>query len=449
MTGHRLPRRAFLQTAAATLAASTGWRHATAQPRPAPSERITVAAIGLGERGFAVLNEFLAEPDVQVVFVCDVHDLHYREREWGKGKALGRKPAAELVQGHYAAQTKSGLYRGCQAEADFQELLTRNDRVDAVLVATPDHWHALITLALLRSGHDVYCEKPVTHLFAEGQQVYREVAERKAILQVGSQQRSDPLFRQAVELVRNGHIGKVQKVEVGLPPGYSKPMGDPAVLAVPDGLDYHQWCGPSPVLPYTKARHHRWWRGNTAYGGGVLMDFIGHHNDIAHWGLDQEAGGPTRVEAVGWTFPDTPVYDTPAVYNIRCEYPNGVTSTISSELPTGVKFLGETGWVYVTRGKISCSDKRWEDPKFVRGDWHAYLSPGHVRNFVDGVKTRKACVAPAENAHRAITPGHLAYVSQTLGKPLKWDAKTETIVGDADAQRRLMAVTYRSPWTLT
>jgi predicted dehydrogenase len=446
MTAPRLPRRSFLQAATALTVAGT-WRTAAAQARPAASERITVAAIGLGERGFAVLNEFLAEPDVQVVAVCDVHDLHYREREWGKGKALGRKPAAELVNARYAAQAKSGAQRACQVFSDFREICQRDD-IDAVLVATPDHWHALITLAALRSGKDVYCEKPVTHLFAEGQQVYREVTERKAILQVGSQQRSDPLFRQAVELVRNGLLGKIQRVEVGLPVGYSKPMGDPTVKALPDGLDYNQWCGPSPVLPYMTARHHRWWRGNLAYGGGVLMDFIGHHNDIAHWGLDQETGGPTRVEAVNWKFPDTPVYDTPAVYNIRCDYPNGVTSLISSELPTGVKFHGETGWVYVTRGKISCSDERWEDVKFDRGPWRAYQSPGHVRNFVDGVKSRKECVAPVENAHRVITPGHLAYVSQALGKPLNWDSKTETIVGDAEAQRRLMAVTYRSPWSL-
>jgi predicted dehydrogenase len=437
-----------LQSATA-LAVTGSWRTAAAQARPAPSERITVAAVGLGERGFAVLKEFLAEPDVQVVAICDVHDLHYREREWGKGKPLGRKPATELVNEHYASQTKSGSYRGCQSEAFFGEILSRNDQVDAVMVATPDHWHALMTLAALRSGKDVYCEKPVTHLFAEGQQVYREVAERKAILQVGSQQRSDPLFRQAVELVRNGVLGKIQKVEVGLPVGYSQPMGDPTPKPLPEGLDYDRWCGPSPVLPYMVARHHRWWRGNLAYGGGVLMDFIGHHNDIAHWALDQEAGGPIRVEAVDWKFPDTPVYNTPAVYNIRCEYANGVTSFISSELPTGVKFHGDRGWVYVTRGKIQCSDKRWEDPKFDRGPWQGYQSPGHVRNFVDGVKSRKACVAPAENAHRAITPGHLAYVSQALGKPLKWDPKTETIVGDTEAQQRLMAVSYRSPWNLS
>lgn len=447
MSALQVSRRRFLQSTTAAVAL-TGWRTAFAQSsRPKSSERITVAAIGLGERGFAVLKEFLAEPDVQVVAVCDVHDLHYREREWGKGKPLGLKPAADFVTEHYAAQTKSGLAQTrCSVYTDFREVCGRDD-IDAVLVATPDHWHALMTLAALRSGKDVYCEKPVTHLFAEGQQVYREVADRKAILQVGSQQRSDPLFRQAVELVRNGVLGKIKRVEVGLPVGYSKPMGDPTVKPVPDGLDYDRWCGPSPVLPYMVARHHRWWRGHTAYGGGVLMDFIGHHNDIAHWALDQEAGGPIKVEAVDWKYPETKVYDTPAVYHIRCEYPNGVTSMISSELPTGVKFHGETGWVYVNRGKIQCSDKRWEDAKFPRGNWHGYESPGHVRNFVDGVKTRKECIAPAENAHRAITPGHLAYVSQALGKPLTWDPKTEAIVGDADAQRRLMAINYRSPWT--
>lgn len=445
MTTPPLTRRTFLQTAAVAAVAAT--RSSAAQTRPPASERIAVAAIGLGERGFAVLNEFLHEPDVQVVAVCDVHEWHYREREWGKGKPLGRKPAQQMVNAHYASLTKSGIANGCRAYSDFRDVCQRDD-IDAVLVATPDHWHALITLAALRSGKDVYCEKPVTHWFAEGQQVCREVASRKAILQVGSQQRSDAKFRQAVELVRNGWLGNVQRVEVGLPPGYTQPMGDPAVVAVPEGLDYDLWCGPSDVLPYMKARHHRWWRGHTAYGGGVLMDFIGHNNDIAHWGLGEEAGGPVSVEAVGWKYPDTKVYDTPADYAIHCRYASGVTSIISNQFPVGAKWIGENGWVFVTRGKISCSDKRWEDPAFRRGDWRAYESPGHVRNFLDGVKARKECVAPAENAHRAITPGHLAYVSQSLGKPLRWDPVAEQIPDHPEAQQKLLALPYRAPWSL-
>jgi predicted dehydrogenase len=447
MAWRSLSRRQFLAATAAGAVVLQGRGTAWAQSRPAPSERMTLAVVGLGERGFAVLHEFLQEPDVQVVAVCDVHELHYRERDWGTGKPLGRKPGQQLVNDHYARQVKSGTASGCQAYSDFREVCQRDD-IDAVLVATPDHWHALITLAALRSGKDVYCEKPVTHLFAEGQQVCREVAARKAILQVGSQQRSDARFRQAVELVRNGWLGKVQRVEVGLPPGYTQPMGRTEVLSIPTGLDYDRWCGPSPVLPYMQARHHRWWRGHTAYGGGVVMDFIGHNNDIAHWGLNEEAGGPVQVEAVGWTFPATKVYDTPADYAIHCRYASGVTSVISNQFPVGCKWIGENGWVYVTRGKISCSDHRWEDPAFHRGDWRVGESPGHVRNFVDGVKSRMECVAPAENAHRSITPGHLAYVSQTFGRPLRWNPATETVVDDPVAQQRLLALPYRAPWSL-
>lgn len=300
----------------------------------------------------------------------------------------------------------------------------------------------------IRQGKDVYGEKPFTHFFAEGQAVYREVAKRKAVYQVGSQQRSDALFRQAVELVRNGHLGPVKRVEVGLGPGYAKPMGNPTVRAVPDGLNYDLWCGPAPVLPYMRARHHRWWRGHRAFGGGVLMDWIGHHNDIAHWALGMDRAGPSRVEAVGWTWPQTDIYNTPVDYEIHCEYPGGIALVISTKVKGGTKWIGEHGWLWVNRGKINASDKRWLDPEFNRGNWKAYVSSGHVRNFLDSVKSRKECIAPAETGHRSVTPGHLGYVSQSVGRPLHWDAAKEEIVGDAAAQSLLVAMPYRKPWQI-
>ena len=288
--------------------------------RPAPSTRIQVGCIGNGSQGSFDMRDFLKQADAQVVAVCDVHRLHYRERPWGKGPALGRQPGRQTVEKHYAAEKANGTFKGCAAYIDYRELCGRAD-VDAVLVATPDHWHAMVALEAIRQGKDVYGEKPFTHFFAEGQALYRAVARHKAVYQVGSQQRSDALFRQAVELVRNGHLGPIKRVEVGLAPGYAKPMGDASVRAVPEGLDYDLWCGPAPALPYMRAHHHRWWRGHRAFGGGVLMDWIGHHNDIAHWGLDMDHAGPLRVEAVNWTWPQTDVYNTPVDYEIRCEYP--------------------------------------------------------------------------------------------------------------------------------
>ncbi len=256
-----------------------------------------------------------------------------------------------------------------------------------------------------------------------------------------------------MRLVRNGVLGKVRRVEVGLPPGYDRPMGDTTVRVPPEHLDYNFWCGPSEELPYMRARHHRWWRGHRAYGGGVLMDWIGHHNDIAHWGLGMDTSGPTRVEAVGWEFPPTDVYNTPMRYEIRCEYAGGITSSISSQNAMGTRFVGDDGWIHVARGRkggatITASHARWTSLDFDPGPISVYESPGHARNFLDCCKSRQPCVAPPEVAHRSITPGHLAYVSQALGRALLWDAEREQVLHDEDAQRLLMRQQYRPPWRL-
>jgi predicted dehydrogenase len=405
-----------------------------------------VGIVGLGSRGFNLLDAFLGHADSQIIAVCDVDSLHYRDRVWGQGRAFGVKPAAETVDKHYGQQIGGSGPGGCAQYADYRELCARND-LDAVVVATPDHWHALCTLQALNEGKDVYCEKPVTHLFHEGQAVYRAVAQRQAVFQTGSQQRSDRLFRRAVELTRNGHLGKVRQVEVGLPPGYAEPQGDTTIQTPPEHLDYDFWCGPAPRLPYMRARHHRWWRGHRAYGGGVLMDWIGHHNDIAHWALGVDRGGPSEVEAVDWVFPESDVYNTPAQYEIRCKYPGDVTSTISVRNRAGTKLIGEDGWVYVTRGRLEASDPRWTRPDFDPGSSKAYASSSHTANFLECVRSRRECITPAEIAHRSITPGHLGYVSQTIGRPIRWDAENERIVGDDEADQLLQKCEYRKPWT--
>ncbi len=413
-----------------------------------PSDRIAIGVIGLGGMGMGNLNGFLRAEGSQVVAVCDVHQKHHRDKTPGKGKAMGLVPAKDLVESRYAKTKPNGTYKGCQAYADFRELCARDD-IDAVVVATPDHWHALCTLEALRNGKDVYCEKPVTHLFAEGQMVYREAAKQKAIFQTGSQQRSDIRFRIAAEAVLNRVFGKLEKVEVGLPSGPSKPKHpDIEPAKVPDGLDYDFWCGPSEKLPYIPARHHRNWRWHLAYGGGNLMDWIGHHNDIAHWGMGMDDGGPESVEAVGWTFPETPIYNGPVHYELKCVYPGGVELSISNKNKGGTKWIGENGWIWVNRGRIDASNKDWIREKTDRGPIKAYVSTSHRKNFLDGIRTRKACIAPAETAHRSITSAHLGFVSHALGRRLTWDAKNESIVGDAAADALLKKINYRKPWRL-
>lgn len=438
-----IQRRTFLQ-AAAGLPVVT--RSLFAQDRPAPSDRIHVGIIGLGARGFNLLHEFLREPDCQIVALCDVDRLHYRDNPWGKGKAYGCEPGQQAVTSHYDRESK-GTTAPVAVYTDFRKLLDHSD-LDAVVIATPDHWHALVTISALRAGLDVYCEKPVAHLFIEGQLVYHAVAERQAIFQTGSQQRSDARFRRAVELVQNGHLGRIRHIEVGLPPGYDKPQGDTTVTQPPKHHDYDLWCGPAPALPYMRARHHRWWRGHRAFGGGVLMDWIGHHNDIAHWAMGVDRSGPISVEAVGWRFPETNVYDSPMHYEIRCAYAGGWTSSISDRHELGTKWIGDDGWLFVTRSKMTASNAEWLKDTFDPGPKRVYDSPGHVRNFLDCVRSRKKCVAPAETAHRSITPGHLAYVSDALKRPLKWDPRNERIVGDSEADKLLRSLKYREPWTL-
>lgn len=440
-------RRQFLKTAATFAAPLIIPASALGRSGTAPNDRVTVGLVGCGERGMQVAADFLKESRAQITAVCDVHDRHYREHKWGEGKELGREPAKRTIEKHYAQATNSVTYRGCTASSDFRELCARSD-LDAIIVATPDHWHALVALTALQKGKDVYCEKPVTHHFAEGQRLVREVAAQQAIFQVGSQQRSDPEFRQAVELVRNGHLGKIERVEVGLNTGYDKPRADATVTPPPEGLDYDFWCGPAPMLPYMRARHHRWWRGNRAFGGGVLMDWIGHHNDIAMWGLGTDRSGPQRLEVTVWTLPDTDVYDTPVDYTIRSEYPENVTVEISNKHKEGTKFIGKDGWLFVNRNTIKASDPRLLEKDFDRGKWKAYVSPGHAQNFVDGVLTRKECICPVDIGHRSVTPGHLAYVSHAIGRQLTWDATKGEILNDAEAQKLLTMPPYRSPWAL-
>ncbi len=400
----------------------------------APSERIGVGLIGCGGQGSGVFNGMLNLAEVQGLAVCDPD-------------AQRMTKAKENVEKRYAKDKESGSYKGCDAYGDFRELCARDD-IDAVVVGTPDHWHAITALAALRAGKDVYCEKPVTHLFAEGQALCKEVAERKAIFQTGSQQRSDTRFRIAAEIVLNGLIGKVKHVEVGLPTGKGTDIEGKVAEPIPDHLDYDMWCGPSRLLPYNEKRLHWNWRWCLDYGGGQLMDWIGHHNDIAHWGLGLDKSGPVQVEARNFRYAEKGMYDQPLDYEVLSTYADGYTVSISNKNTMGCKWIGEDGWVYVNRGKIDASNKEWIRESFDRGPEKAYASRDHRKNFIEGVLTRKECICPAETAHRSITPGHLGYVSDALGRPLKWDPAKETVIGDDEADKLLKKLDFRGDWKL-
>ncbi|MFN6129486.1 MAG: Gfo/Idh/MocA family protein [Planctomycetota bacterium] len=410
----------------------------------AASDRINVGIVGLGARGFNLLDDLLRMSDVEIRILCDLQEVHHRELLPGEGRAYGRETARQTILDHRKRQGKSQS-DGIDLTADFREVCERPD-LDAVIVATPDHWHALCCLSAMEAGKDVYCEKPVTHWFSEGLRICRAVEERSTVFQVGSQQRSDWRFRRAAELARNGLLGKIERVEVGLPPGYPQPQSDPAITDPPPELNYDLWCGPAPMLPYTRARHHRWWRGHRAFGGGVLMDWIGHHNDIAHWALDMDRSGPISVEAVDWQFPTTDLYNTPSQYAIRCEYPGEITSSISSQHTEGLKIIGADGWVWVDRGRMKASTPEWTERDFEPGALRLEVSTSHMANFIECVKSRGRPITPAETGHRSITPGHLGYVAHELGRKVRWDPIHQTIIDDQQADALLRSGSYRAPW---
>lgn len=437
-------RRRFIAGAAGAIAAPT-IIPSSVLGQNAPSNRVNMGFVGMGNRGRGVMSALMNHKQAHGVAVCDLHKSY---KAPNNGNPQGLDVGLEIL--NKANAKKGGAESGVKGYADYREMIANED-LDAIMVATPDHWHALVCMEAARKDIDIYCEKPITHLFAEGYHLHREVAKRDLIFQVGSQQRSDGKFRQAVELVRNGVIGKIQKVEVGLPKGRTSAQGDTTIKEPPAGLDYEMYCGPSEKLPFMEARYHWNWRWHLNFGGGQLMDWIGHHNDIAHWGLGMDKAGPEKVEARSFEYIDDlmDVYDSPVNYEFVSQYPGGIEVVVSSNNTMGTKWIGEDGWVYVTRGKIEASNPKWLAKDFVAGDWKAYHpGAGHQSNFVEGVINRKECICTAETGHRSATPGHIAYVSHNLGRPVEWDSKAEKVVGDDEAQKMLMALPYRGDWKL-
>lgn len=286
------------------------------------------------------------------------------------------------------------------------------------------------------------------------------------IWQTGSWQRSVPNFRHGVELVLNGYIGKVRRVEVGLPAGHGDfagtgghaPNSEP-----PKEVDYEFWVGPAEYLPFNLDHFHKNWRWNYAYGGGQLLDWIGHHNDIAHWGLSNPKYGcgpdsqigPLEVSATADFPPKDASWNTATKYRVECKYPNNIELVIAgghSDIKGGTKWIGENGWVWVDRGRFETSDKRWIkeiQDREMKKDLATLLpvSPGHQRQFLDCIKSRQKTLTPVEIAHRSQTPGHLGYIASVVGRKLKWDAAKQEIIDDPEASK-LLSREMRAPWRL-
>lgn len=402
---------------------------------PAPSRRITLGVVGCGNQGINDTKAFLALKDCRVVAASDVDKQHL-------------EGFTNLVNKHY--QNKA-----CKPYHDYRELMARTD-IDAVLVAVPDHWHELVGVEAARQKKDIYGEKPLARTIAEQQAIVKAVQQNGRIWQTGSWQRSFANFRKAAEIVRNGMIGDVTRVEVGLPAG-NKNSGKAATSMTPSEpppeLDYDTWMGPSKMMPYIQGRVHRNWRWNYNTGGGQLMDWVGHHCDIAHWGCDFDNSGPSEIEGHGEFPPKDEVWNTATKYRIELRYPRNITMIMAGgydDIRSGVKWVGTKGWVWVDRGAFDASNEDWRDFKNLPEELRKvklYVSNNHQQNFLDCIKSRKPTITPVETAHHSAIPGHLGLISMLAGRKLRWDVKTEQILDDAEASQMLTRA-FRPPWKL-
>ncbi len=397
----------------------------------APSDRIVMAGIGFGMQGPSNMANFLEKPEVQWVAVCDLDTEHLAMAKGMVDKKYGNK--------------------ACATYHDFRELYRRRD-LDAVSIAVPDHWHAILSIAALRAGFDVFGEKPLTHNLREGRALCDAVARYGRVWQTDSWQRSVENFHRAAELVRNGRIGKIERIEVGLPAGhydFAGTFGQEALVPPPPNLDYELWVGPAPWWPYCKARVHMNWRWNMDFGGGQYMDWIGHHLDIAHWGMGWDETGPVEIEATG-EFPTSGIYTSPTRYYVRAKYADGTPMVLAGghdEIWSGTKWIGEYGWIWVDRGQFETEPAGLKRDIVGPDEIRLYKSRDHQQNFLDCVKGRAKTIAPAETAHRSASVGHLGVIAMEVGRKIRWDPKTETILGDPEAER-LLGHSYRGPWQL-
>jgi len=402
--------------------------------RTAPSERITLGFIGTGDHGIGRnLTGFLAHEDAQVLAVCDV-DTERREK------------AKALVEEHYSKTRGQGPYKGCDAYNDFRDIIARKD-IDAVVISTPDHWHVIPAVMAARAGKDVFCEKPLTLTVAEGRILSDTVKKHKRVFQTGSENRSTQIrvYHRMCELVRNGRIGRLRHIRVELPQGRWIRPASQEVCPPPKGFDYDMWLGPAPEAPYCPARCHWNFRWILDYSGGFLTDWGAHLIDIAQWGNNTEFTGPVEVEGKG-EFPKEGIFNTATKFDITYRYANGVTLNVVSTQP-GIRFEGDEGWIGNSGwgAPLQAEPKSILDSVIKPNEVHLYTAPDEIRNFLDCVKTRKQCYAPAEVGHRTITIAHIGNIAMQLGRKLRWDPAKERFVNDEEANR-MLSRPMRKPW---
>ncbi len=392
------------------------------------NDALRIAVIGVGMQGRGLLNGFMRSPGVRVVAVCDVD----REK-----LAL----AAQMVGDFYGEQ-QGAAFSGCDAVIDYRQLIGSSD-IDAVVVATPDHWHALPTIAAMRSGKDVYCEKPLSLTIDEARRMRDEARRTGRILQTGSQQRSSDHFRFACELVRNGYIGRLRHVRVSIRTGFiPHPVEcDLPAEPTPAALDWELWQGQAPARPFNEIlappvtfRGYPSWRNYRPYSGGGMTDWGAHHCDIAQWGMGRDGSGPAEIIPARLSEYGLLTY----------RYDDGVEMTVDFE-SNFIRFEGTEGVVTVNREYIKTEPSSLLLVKIKAGDIHLYESKDHIGNFISAVRSRKEPICNGVVGAGSVIVCHLGNLAEQLGRPLRWDAKNETFIDDEEANR-LCRRAQRSPY---
>ncbi len=459
----RLTRRTFLQRTAGVAAAACcapAIVPSSVFGASAPSNRINVGMIGMGNQSTVDLPNFLANDGAQMLAVCDVNtgSHGYRHPE----QFLGRKPGQDKVNAFYAEKTGNSSYKGCDAYNDFREVIGRSD-IDAVVIIVPDHWHAIMTAAAAKAGKDIYCEKPLSLTVREGQEMVKVVRQHNRVLQTGSMYRSSPNARFGCELVRNGRIGRLKRIltEVaennfqGPGPGW-KPM------PVPEGFDYETWLGPAPSAPYHEDRCFYRFRFIRDYSGGQTTNFGCHSNGLAQWGNGTDNTGPIEFENLGaeWPVPGD-LFTTATKVAFRALYANGVELICkTTKRGFATRFEGTDGWIEFDYKKLAASDPAILASKIGPDEIHLAVSNpnrekghtdhmglDHAANFIDCVKSRQDPVESVECGHRVASLCHLGNIAMKLDRKIHWDPDKEEIVGDDEAAQ-MLSRPMRAPWTL-
>jgi predicted dehydrogenase len=391
------------------------------------SERVRVGFIGVRNQGSNNLKAFLGRNDAEVAGLCDVDS-----------GVLAKASALVAERAGSPAPTAS----------DYRELLDRPD-IDAVLITTPDHWHALPTIDACKAGKDVYCEKPLSLTVAEGRAMTAAARSHDRVVQTGSQQRSGAEFRRAAEAIRNGRLGTLRQVVVGLPgvnfEGPPVPDAEP-----PAELDYNTWLGPAPFRPFNPKQVHYNFRFFWPYSGGQMTNWGAHHLDIVQWALGRDESGPVRVDPVSVSYHPDAWYEVPTTSEVVYTYDDGLQVRCRQGLgdPNGIRFEGSDGSLFVARGKLEADPAEILDEPSGAVATRLEVSRNHFENWIACIKDRNRPICDVEIGHRSATVCHLGNIAARLGRPISWDPAREAI-DDDDEAAAMLSRPYRAPWSLT